>query len=37
MDLREFGWGVGRRLDHLAQDGDRRRALVNAMMNLWFP
>jgi hypothetical protein len=29
--------GVVRRLDHLAQDGNRLRALVNAEMNLWLP
>jgi hypothetical protein len=33
MDLREFGWG-GVEWIHLAQDRDRWRALVNAVMNL---
>jgi hypothetical protein len=36
MDLVEVGWGdvdwIG-----LAQDRDRWRALVNAVMNLWVP
>jgi len=36
MDLREMGWeGVDR--IHLAQDRDRWRALVNAVMNLPVP
>jgi hypothetical protein len=37
MDLREIGWGGGV-VDwiHLAQDRDRWRALVNAVMNLRF-
>jgi hypothetical protein len=33
MDLEEIGWG-GVEWIHLAQDRDRRRALVNAVMNL---
>jgi hypothetical protein len=33
MDLREIGWGVVEWI-HLAQDGDRWRAVVNAVMNL---
>jgi hypothetical protein len=33
MDLREIGWG-GLVWIHLAQDGDRWRAVVNAVMNL---
>jgi hypothetical protein len=33
MDLREFGWGVVEWI-HLAQDRDRWRAVVNAVMNL---
>jgi hypothetical protein len=33
MDLREIGWGVVEWI-HLAQDRDRWRALVNAVMNL---
>jgi hypothetical protein len=32
MDLREIGWGV--EWIHLAQDRDRWRAVVNAVMNL---
>jgi hypothetical protein len=32
MDLREIGWGV--EWVHLAQDRDRLRAVVNAVMNL---
>jgi hypothetical protein len=32
MDLMEIGWGV--EWIHLAQDGDRWRAVVNAVMNL---
>jgi hypothetical protein len=33
MDLREVGWGID--WIDLAQDRDRWRALVNAVMNLW--
>jgi hypothetical protein len=33
MDLEEIGWG-GVEWIHLAQDRDRWRALVNAVMNL---
>jgi hypothetical protein len=33
MDLREIGWGGAEWL-HLAQDRDRWRAVVNAVMNL---
>jgi hypothetical protein len=33
MDLREIGWG-GVEWIHLAQDRDRWRALVNAVVNL---
>jgi hypothetical protein len=34
MDLREIGWGGGVEWIHLAQDRDRWRALVIAVMNL---
>jgi hypothetical protein len=34
MDLREIGWGGGVKWIHLAQDRDRWRAVVNAVMNL---
>jgi hypothetical protein len=34
MDLREIGWGRGVEWIHLAQDRDRWRAVVNAVMNL---
>jgi hypothetical protein len=34
MDLREVGWGGGADWIDLAQDRDRWRALVNAVMNL---
>jgi hypothetical protein len=33
-DLREIGWGGGVEWIHLAQDRDRWRAVVNAVMNL---
>jgi hypothetical protein len=36
MDLREVGWGDVDWID-LAQDRDRRRALVNTVMNLRVP
>jgi hypothetical protein len=37
MDFRVTGWGEGGdEWIHLAQDRDFRRALVNAVMNLWF-
>jgi hypothetical protein len=36
MDLREIGWHV-RDWIYLAQDGDRWRAYVNAVMNLRVP
>jgi hypothetical protein len=36
MDLREMGWG-GVDWIRLAQDRDRWRALVNAIMNLQVP
>jgi hypothetical protein len=35
MDLRETGWGGRVEWIHLAQDRDRWRALVNAVMNFW--
>jgi hypothetical protein len=34
MDLREIVWGGRVEWIHLAQDGDRWRAVVNAVMNL---
>jgi hypothetical protein len=36
MDLKEVGWGDMDWID-VAQDRDRRRALVNAVMNIWVP
>ena len=30
-------WDGGMDWTNLAQDGDRWRAVVNAVMNLWFP
>ena len=36
MDIREFGWGGKDWIDQ-AQDRDRLRALVNAVMNLRVP
>jgi hypothetical protein len=33
MDLKDMGWG-GVELIHLAQDRDRWRAVVNAVMNI---
>jgi hypothetical protein len=36
MDLREIGWDGGDWID-LAEDRDRWRALVNAVMNLQVP
>jgi hypothetical protein len=35
MDVREIGWG-GVEWIHLAQDGDRWRAVVNAVMTFGF-
>jgi hypothetical protein len=37
IDLREVGWGGGMDWINLAQDRDRRRALVKAVMNLQVP
>jgi hypothetical protein len=34
MDVREIGWGGGVEWIQLAQDRDRWRAVVNAVMNL---
>jgi hypothetical protein len=36
MDLQEMGWGGGMDWIDMAQDRDRWRALVNAVMNLGF-
>jgi hypothetical protein len=36
MDLREIGW-EGVEWINLAQDRDRWRAVVSAVMNLWVP
>jgi hypothetical protein len=36
MDLREIGWD-GMDWTDLAQNGDRWRALVSTVMNLWVP
>jgi hypothetical protein len=36
MDLREIGWGEVDSID-LAEDREKWRALVNAVMNLWVP
>jgi hypothetical protein len=36
IDLREIGWD-GMDLIDLAQDRDQWKALVNMVMNLWFP
>jgi hypothetical protein len=36
INLREVGW-VGMNCIDLAEDRDQWRALVNAVMNLWFP
>jgi hypothetical protein len=35
MDPQEVGWGMD--WTKLAQDRDRWRALMNAVMNLWVP
>jgi hypothetical protein len=37
MDLREVGWGGGMDWINLAEDKDRWRVLVNAVMNLRVP
>jgi hypothetical protein len=36
MDLQEVGWGDMDWID-MAQDRDRWRAVVSAVMNLWVP
>jgi hypothetical protein len=36
MDLKELGW-TGMNWNHLVQDRDQRRALVNTVSNLWVP
>jgi hypothetical protein len=36
LDPREVGWGRGMDRNGLAQDSDRWRAVVNAVMNLLF-
>jgi hypothetical protein len=36
MDRREIGWGGMNWID-VAQDRDHWMALVNTVMNLWFP
>ena len=37
MNLQEMGWGAGMDWIYLSEDRDRRRALVNALMNLRVP
>jgi len=37
VDLQEVGWGGGMVWSVLAQDRDRWRVVVNAVMNLWVP
>jgi hypothetical protein len=36
MDLGDIGWGGMDWID-LAQDGDRWRAVLNTVMNVWVP
>jgi len=36
MELQDAGWG-GMDWTDLAESRDRRRALVNAVMNMWVP
>jgi hypothetical protein len=36
MNLREIGW-EGVEWIHMAQERDQWQALVNTVMNLWFP